>query len=92
MKNKWFDFIVLNKNHWGNGWTLKRLSAVRFAVLNDNNFMFDLLERHGGKDLMPEQMKEKDKEMFSHCIGNFSCNIHYKMIEVNIPLNEFNGF
>jgi len=46
--------------------------------------MFDLLERHNCKNIKPELMELNDKQTFLHAIGNFVCNIHYKMMNLKI--------
>lgn len=84
MKNKWFNYIVENKSLWCNGFTLKRLEKVKNFVLNDVHIIFDLLERHNGNQYSPEEMKEIDIINYNHCIGNFTCNILYKMMEEKI--------
>lgn len=84
MKGKWFEYVVINKNLWGNGWTAKRLEKVKDAVLSDKNIMSDLLQRHNGDTIDAETMKMTDKAMYDHCMGNFTCNIHYKMIELKL--------
>ncbi len=84
MKEKWYVFVIANKNYWTHGMTLKRLDKVKAAVFADEDIMWDLLQRHGGKDKTPEEMKANDKECFEHCIGNFVCNIAYKMAESGI--------
>ena len=84
MKDLWFDYIVANKHHWCDGFTLTRLAKVREAVLTDKNIMWDLLDRHSGDKYSPEQMQAEDKANFNHCIGNFSCSIAQKMREVGI--------
>lgn len=76
--NKWFDYVVADKNLWVFGWTVNKLEEVKSAVLSDKDILYDLI-RHG--NIEPEQMKETDKVMYEHCIGNFVCNIHYKMME-----------
>jgi hypothetical protein len=82
MKYKWFDYVVADKNLWADGWTTKKLEKVKSAVLSDKDILYDLLERHDGQTMEPEQMKETDKVMYEHCISNFVCNIHYKMMEI----------
>lgn len=81
MRDKWFDYVIANKKIWANGFTLKRLNNVRDAVLSDTNIMYDLLKRHSAEDMTPEQMQSHDMHLYNHCIGNFTCNILYKMIE-----------
>ena len=84
MKEKWFDYVKANKVYWTNGMTAKRLDKVRDAVFSDKHIMWDLLNRHGADKKEPEQMKSEDKAMFDHCIGNFVCDIHYKMMDLKI--------
>ena len=80
----WFNYVVANKNLWANGFTLKRLEKVKPLVLSDKDIMFDLLKRHGADNLSPEEMKAKDTHTYNHCIGNFTCNIMYKMMNEGI--------
>jgi len=84
MKEKWFEYVMTNKKLWTNGWTVKRLEKVKVAVLSDEDIMFDLLERHNGKTIDAETMKATDKEIYNHCISNFICNIHYKMMDLKL--------
>ena len=84
MREIWYQYLIDNKNHWCNGFTLKRLEKVKDFVLTDNDIMSDLLIRHGGNDICPEGMKIEDLVTFKHAIDNFSCSILYKMIEKGI--------
>ena len=84
MKEKWFQFIIDNKEYWTNGMTVKRLQKVKSHVFEDEPTMSDLLNRHGAIDKTPEEMKLFDRNLFDHCIGNFVCNIHYIMMDRNI--------
>jgi len=84
MKETWFQYVVDNRGYWGNGWTLKRLEKVKEAVFNNKDIMNDLMLRHRGDEMNPEQMKAHSEEQFNHCIGNFTCNIHYQMMDEKI--------
>lgn len=84
MKELWFNYLRDNKRYWSHGFTPNRLLKVRPHVLDDADIMWDVLIRHSGKDFSPEEMKAKDIANFQHCIGNFSCSILYKMIELKI--------
>ena len=84
MKEVWWNYVVENKKTWVNGFTLQRLWKVRSWVLNDPDIMFDLLYRHNGEKESPEDMKIKEPVSYNHCIGNFVCNIRYRMREVGI--------
>lgn len=83
-KEIWFNYVIQNKLFWANGFTLKRLEKVKFFVLNDKVIMHDLLIRHNGGTLSPDEMKMNDIDNYNHCIENFICNILYKMIEKKI--------
>ncbi len=84
MRDIWFEYVIKNKDLWPQGFTLKRLEKVKDQVLNDKNIMFDLLKRHGADEKTPEAMKASDSKHYDHCIGNFCCNILYKMRELGI--------
>lgn len=64
--------------------TAKRLDKVKGAVFADKHIMADLLERHGARKEAPEAMKRDNKAVYDHCIGNFVCSIHYKMMDLRI--------
>lgn len=80
----WFDFLVEHRSAWCHGFTYKRLQKVKEHVLSDKYIMEDLLIRHGGKTDLPKGMVRFAPEIFKHAIGNFSCNILYKMRELKI--------
>lgn len=84
MKEKWFEFVKANKCYWTHGMTLNRLDKVKEAVFQDEDIMWDLMIRHGGKYLPPEKLEKENKAIFDHGIGNFVCNIHYKMMDLKI--------
>jgi hypothetical protein len=84
MKEKWFQYVVDNKQHWCNGFTLLRLEKAKKFVLLDKDIMWDLLDRHNGSEQTPEQMKASDIRKFNHCIITFPhpyiikwCKWHY---------------
>lgn len=88
MKEKWFQYIVDNKNHWCNGFTIHRLNKIKEVVLLDKDIMWDLLMRHNANVETPEQMMKSDKEKFNHCVGNLTCNIRYKMLQTGMIKNK----
>lgn len=83
-KNIWFDYLLNHKESWTHGMTEKRLLKVKEKVFNDEPTMYDLLIRHGGKDMTPDQLKEYDIHLFNHGYGNLVCNIHYIMMDEKI--------
>jgi hypothetical protein len=84
MKQLWWDYIVNNKKYWANGFTYPRLAKVKEHVFADKDIMWDLMVRHDGANLTPQQMQVSCKETFDHCVGNFFCNIANKMYELKI--------
>ena len=84
MKEKWFEYVKANKNYWTNGMTAKKLDKVKDVVFANKDIMFDLLNRHGGSYQTPKEMKENNRELYDHCIGNFVCNIHYCLMDEKI--------
>lgn len=84
MKEVWFDYLKSNKQYWSRGMTAKRLDKVKDAVFADKDIMWDLLTRHGGANKTPYDMMNQDKEWFNHCMSNFICNIHYKMMDLKM--------
>jgi hypothetical protein len=83
MKEQWFQYVIDNKDLWCNGFTLNRLMKVKSAVLTSDSIIADLY-RHGAHQISPAIMKGEKKQTFDHCIGNFTCNILYKMMELKI--------
>lgn len=84
MEEKWYNYLIANKNFWPHGFTLKRLEKVKKSVFANPDIMWDLLHRHGASSSSPEEMKKSDLELFNHCIGNFACNILYQMMDDGI--------
>lgn len=79
MKEIWYEYVIANKSLWPYGMTLIRLNKVKSAVFADEDIMWDLLVRHGADKKTPEEMMASEKDTYEHCIGNFVCNIIYKM-------------
>ena len=75
MKEEWYQFVIDNKQYWANGFTVKRLEKIKEKVFNHNHTMNDLLNRHGGSYLTPDEMIIKSLDQFNHCVGNFVGNI-----------------
>ena len=87
MNNKkeeyWNHFLNL-KSFWGYKVTLKRLENIKDIIWYDNEFWSDILDRHNGKNMTPEEMKENKPELYEHCFGNFAGMIYQTMIEYKI--------
>lgn len=81
---QYYKYIIDNRKLWCNGFTPNRLKFVESAVIADNDIMWDLLDRHQGKEFTPEEMKARDRAQFDHAIGNLSTSILYKMMDTNV--------
>lgn len=82
----WNHFIAA---HFVNGPRLPRITGPRLrkikpAIWADKDFWFDILFRHCGNDMIPEQMIKFDGELYKHCCGNFWGMIHQTLIEEEI--------
>lgn len=53
------------------GVTGPRLRKVRRAILLCDDFWWDIVLRHGGTKLTPEQLRIQDPAQYEHCMGNF---------------------
>lgn len=82
MKEKWFEYILNNRQLWPKGVTHKRLLLAKESILNDRHIMYDLLDRHGCRDYSPEQLEQMDKALFEHAVSNFASNIALKIREL----------
>ena len=40
------------------------------GLWENDNFWFDVLYRHPGNEMIPEEMKEKKADIYNHMIGN----------------------
>jgi hypothetical protein len=48
-----------------------RLRKIKPKIWNDLDFWQDIILRHGGAKVTPEQMQQLDPEVYDHCLGNF---------------------
>ena len=78
-KNEYWNYFLTQKGFWGYGVSLKKLEKVKPILWNDENFWSDILFRHNGSMETPEQMKERDKFVYNHCIGNMASMINQAM-------------
>jgi hypothetical protein len=75
MKNIWYQYLVDHKEWWCSGFTKKRLEKVKDAVLSNEEIMWDLMHRHEGKNMTPEQMEKNNLFMFNHGFGNLASSV-----------------
>lgn len=63
----------------GSGVTRAKLKRVKPFIMRDDDFWFDILNRHGGDKVSPYEMMAADKATYAHCAGNF-CGMLYQSI------------
>lgn len=79
----WFHFTK-NKQFWGNGFTAKRLDVAKKELWDNKEFWDDILVRHAGMELTPEEMKQQNEKVYEHCMGNMTGMIMKFFIEKKI--------
>lgn len=82
-KMEYWHHFEYNKQLWPNGFTKKRLDEAWKGLIDYKPFWDDILERHGGKDMRPEKMKENES-VYDHCMGNMAAMIREHMVEEEI--------
>ena len=68
----WFDFYCSLPKWWARGVTLKRLIKYKAIIINDQDFVSDIMLRHNGKNISPEIMKQENPELFEHLMSNMT--------------------
>lgn len=63
----------------GHGVTRAKLKKVKPIIMSDNEFWFDVINRHDGNHISPQEMKRQDAANYEHCCGNF-CGMLYQSI------------
>ncbi len=84
MKTAWWNHFKNNKKLWGNGFTMRRLGTAEQVILADVGLWEDVLSRHGGESMTPEQMMLKKPEIYQHCVGNMTGIIMHILLENKI--------
>lgn len=80
----WNHFVArwaIGKTGHVPGITKVRLRNVKSILWNDNEFWSDIVYRHSGDKMTPEQMMKSDEATYEHCSGNFWGMIVQEMIE-----------
>jgi len=78
----WNHFVgryFVEKIGGGSGITGNRLMKIKSAILADDNFWFDVINRHDGLSRTPEQMEIDNEENYNHCLGNFWGMVNQEM-------------
>jgi len=60
------------------------LRKIKPLMWRDHDFWYDLLVRHSGNDMTPEQMRDSMRGLYDHAHGNFWGMIIQKMVENGI--------
>lgn len=74
-KEVWWNHLLDNKQFWHFGWTKRRLQKRKEDITNSRHTWSDLMDRHGGNDESPDEMKWRHENRYFHCISNFAANI-----------------
>ena len=83
-KMEYWQHFVSQKQFHAFGFTAKRLERVLPFVLAENHFWDDVLGRHAGLQMTPEQMKDNSEFNYNHCIRNMMGMVYQIMLEQKI--------
>lgn len=73
----------------GNGVTRTRLKRVKPIIMQDDAFWADVLDRHGGLNRSPYQMKADEPAIYEHCLGNFAGMLYQSIQELSVKSRDF---
>jgi len=79
----WNHFIarwVTDHEGGGHGVTGPRLRKIRAEILFDDYIWQDVILRHNGLDIFPEEMELTDRNIYDHCLGNFWGMVYQNMV------------
>lgn len=79
----WKHFVSQKQYHY-NGMTIKRLKKVLPFVLVTSFFWDDVLMRHSGDSMTPEEMKTNSQQNYEHCMGNMASMVFQIMVDQKI--------
>jgi hypothetical protein len=80
----WNHFVtrwVVDKVGGAHGMTGPKLRKVKPIIWDDNFFWSDVIARHGGMGMTPEEMQARRPGVYDHCLGNFWGMIVQDMVE-----------
>jgi hypothetical protein len=64
--------------------TKTRLRKIMPQIMEDDDFWWDIVLRHGGDRMTPEEMATLDPQTYEHCLGNFWGGIHQDMMDAGL--------
>lgn len=79
----WDHFVEQNKIH-SFGFTKVRLQKAKKLLWDEFHFWEDILDRHPGMDMTPEEMKLNEFITYEHFIGNMAGMIIQALIRDKI--------
>lgn len=68
----------------GSGITGPRLRKIKTAIITDDHFWWDVVNRHGGLEVTPEQMAIQYPAQYEHAMGNFWGMVMQNLVETGI--------
>ena len=64
--------------------TGRRLYKAMDAIMSDDALWSDMLLRHSGFNITPEEMREQQLDVYEHALGNFWGMVNSIMAELGI--------
>lgn len=83
-KEEYWSWFLNKKQYWGHGFTKKRLEKAYVLLYDDMDFWDDILIRHGGNTMSPQEMEQLDRHNYEHCMGNMTGMIMQCFVENKI--------
>lgn len=83
-KNEYWNHFLEQKNFHFFGFTKIRLERAKKIIWHDKDFWWDVLDRHPGMKMTPDEMKTNELDQYGHCIGNMAGMIMQVLIDEKI--------
>ena len=77
----WNHFILRVFYDKIKGFTPRRMKKARVLIWLDNDFWMDILQRHGGNDLTPEGMCQKNRDNYNHMLSNMVSMVNQTLVQ-----------
>lgn len=68
----------------GRNITKTKLRKAMPRIMDDDGFWWDIVLRHGGDKVTPEEMAESDPRVYEHCQGNFWGGVYQDLTEMGL--------
>jgi len=66
------------------GVTGPRLRRIMPQIMDDEDFWWDVVSRHSGDKMTPEEMAETEPHIYQHCEGNFWGMVCQDLVEMGL--------